>query len=49
VADRQLLFFGDSHIVGVGDPAGAGWVDRDPRRKWRETVGLIRLCSGPTL
>lgn len=24
----RLLFFGDSHVAGVGDPTGAGWVGR---------------------
>lgn len=24
----HVLFFGDSHTVGVGDPSGLGWVDR---------------------
>jgi acyl-CoA thioesterase-1 len=28
VRDRGLLFFGDSHVVGVGDPTGLGWVGR---------------------
>lgn len=26
--DRRVLFFGDSFVTGVGDPAGAGWVGR---------------------
>ena len=26
--DRRVLFFGDSHVAGVGDPAGQGWVGR---------------------
>lgn len=26
--DRRILFFGDSHVVGVGDPTGLGWVGR---------------------
>jgi acyl-CoA thioesterase-1 len=28
VADQRVLFFGDSHVVGVGDPTGLGWVGR---------------------
>jgi acyl-CoA thioesterase-1 len=24
----HVLFFGDSHTVGVGDPSGLGWVGR---------------------
>jgi lysophospholipase L1-like esterase len=28
MADRRLLFFGDSLVAGVGDPTGAGWVGR---------------------
>jgi lysophospholipase L1-like esterase len=27
-ADRRVLFFGDSFVAGVGDPAGQGWVGR---------------------
>ncbi len=26
--DRRVLFFGDSHVAGVGDPTGRGWVGR---------------------
>lgn len=26
--DRRVLFFGDSHVAGVGDPEGKGWVGR---------------------
>lgn len=26
--DRRVLFFGDSLVVGVGDPSGQGWVGR---------------------
>jgi lysophospholipase L1-like esterase len=28
VCDRRLLFFGDSLVAGVGDPAALGWVGR---------------------
>lgn len=28
MADRRVLFFGDSHVAGVGDPSGLGWVGR---------------------
>jgi lysophospholipase L1-like esterase len=28
VRDRRILFFGDSFVAGVGDPAGLGWVGR---------------------
>lgn len=28
MTDRRLLFFGDSLVAGVGDPAGRGWVGR---------------------
>lgn len=28
VADQRVLFFGDSHVAGVGDPSGLGWVGR---------------------
>lgn len=26
--DTRVLFFGDSHVLGVGDPEGRGWVGR---------------------
>jgi lysophospholipase L1-like esterase len=28
IAPRRVLFFGDSLVAGVGDPAGGGWVAR---------------------
>jgi acyl-CoA thioesterase I len=28
VADRRILFFGDSLVAGAGDPSGLGWVGR---------------------
>ena len=28
VTDQRVLFFGDSHVAGVGDPTGLGWVGR---------------------
>ncbi len=28
MADQRVLFFGDSHVAGVGDPSGLGWVGR---------------------
>jgi lysophospholipase L1-like esterase len=28
VSDRRILFYGDSHLAGVGDPSGLGWVGR---------------------
>ena len=28
MADRRVLFFGDSLVAGVGDPVGLGWVGR---------------------
>ena len=28
MADQRVLFFGDSHVAGVGDPAGLDWVGR---------------------
>lgn len=28
MSDRRVLFFGDSHVAGVGDPTGQGWVGR---------------------
>ncbi len=28
MVDQRVLFFGDSHVAGVGDPTGLGWVGR---------------------
>ena len=28
LADRRILFFGDSFVAGAGDPTGLGWVGR---------------------
>jgi acyl-CoA thioesterase I len=28
VIDQRVLFFGDSHVAGVGDPSGLGWDSR---------------------
>jgi acyl-CoA thioesterase I len=28
MSERQVLFFGDSHVAGTGDPEGLGWVGR---------------------
>ncbi len=28
MADRRVLFFGDSLVAGVGDPSGVGWIGR---------------------
>ena len=28
MTDQRVLFFGDSHVAGVGDPSGLGWVSR---------------------
>jgi lysophospholipase L1-like esterase len=28
MGERQVLFFGDSHVAGLGDPEGLGWVGR---------------------
>jgi lysophospholipase L1-like esterase len=28
MTDQRVLFFGDSHMAGVGDPSGLGWVGR---------------------
>jgi acyl-CoA thioesterase-1 len=28
MADRRVLFFGDSFVAGAGDPTGLGWVGR---------------------
>jgi acyl-CoA thioesterase I len=38
MADRRVLFFGDSHVVGVGDPEARGWVGRVVMESFR--VGL---------
>jgi len=28
MVDQRVLFFGDSHAAGIGDPEGKGWVGR---------------------
>jgi lysophospholipase L1-like esterase len=34
-ADRRILFFGDSHVLGVGDPKCLGWPGRIARASAR--------------
>lgn len=34
MSDCRVLFFGDSHVAGVGDPTGRGWVGRVAARSF---------------
>jgi hypothetical protein len=56
MADRRILFFGDSLVAGVGDPSGDGWVGRVvaascaaglPVTAYNLGVGERRLCRSP--
>ncbi|HEX5309770.1 MAG TPA: GDSL-type esterase/lipase family protein [Solirubrobacteraceae bacterium] len=38
--DRRVLFFGDSLVAGVGDPAGMGWVGRVVAAAFAEGLAL---------
>jgi lysophospholipase L1-like esterase len=42
--ERHVLFFGDSHTLGVGDPQALGWVGRVCARAAAEGVPL-RACN----
>jgi acyl-CoA thioesterase-1 len=46
VTDRRLLFFGDSLVAGVGDPAGAGWVGRVVAASFASGLGLTAYNLG---
>lgn len=46
MADRRLLFFGDSLVAGVGDPTGAGWVGRVAAASFASGLGLTTYNLG---
>jgi len=44
--DRRVLFFGDSFVAGVGDPAGLGWVGRVVAASYAQGVPLTAYGLG---
>jgi acyl-CoA thioesterase I len=46
VTDQRLLFFGDSLVAGVGDPAGAGWVGHVVAASFAAGLGLTAYNLG---
>jgi lysophospholipase L1-like esterase len=44
-AEIHVLFFGDSHTVGVGDPSGLGWVGRVVAATHAEGIPLVPYTS----
>jgi acyl-CoA thioesterase-1 len=44
--DRRVLFFGDSLVAGVGDPAGMGWVGRVVAASFAEGLPLTAYNLG---
>lgn len=46
VAEVHVLFFGDSHTVGVGDPSGLGWVGRVVAATHAEGIPLVPYNLG---
>lgn len=45
MVDRRVLFFGDSHVAGVDDPEGRGWVGRVVVESYR--LGLPLTAYNP--
>jgi acyl-CoA thioesterase I len=45
-AEVIVLFFGDSHTVGVGDPSGLGWVGRTVAATHAEGIPLVPYNLG---
>jgi lysophospholipase L1-like esterase len=45
-AEIHVLFFGDSHTVGVGDPSGLGWVGRIVATTHAEGIPLVPYNLG---
>jgi len=45
-AEIHVLFFGDSHTVGVGDPSGLGWVGRVVAATHAEGIPLVAYNLG---
>jgi acyl-CoA thioesterase-1 len=46
MADRHVLFFGDSFVAGVGDPAGRGWVGRVAASSFAAGLPLVAYNLG---
>jgi acyl-CoA thioesterase I len=46
VDDRRVLYFGDSHVAGVGDPAGMGWVGRVVASSFQQGLPLTAYNLG---
>jgi acyl-CoA thioesterase I len=46
IGDRRVLFFGDSFVAGVGDPAGLGWVGRVVAASYAAGAGLTAYNLG---
>jgi acyl-CoA thioesterase-1 len=44
--DRRVLFFGDSFVAGVGDPAGQGWVGRVVASSFAAGLPLVAYNLG---
>ncbi|HTW41519.1 MAG TPA: GDSL-type esterase/lipase family protein [Solirubrobacteraceae bacterium] len=44
--DRRVLCFGDSHVAGVGDPAGMGWVGRVVAASFQQGLPLTAYNLG---
>jgi acyl-CoA thioesterase-1 len=45
-AEVHVLFFGDSHTVGVGDPSGLGWVGRIVTATHADGIPLVAYNLG---
>jgi acyl-CoA thioesterase-1 len=45
-SDLRVLFFGDSLVAGVGDPAGKGWVGRVVAASYEEGLALTAYNLG---
>ena len=46
MTDRRVLFFGDSFVVGTGDPTGLGWVGRVVAASHADGVALTAYALG---
>lgn len=45
-SEIHVLFFGDSHTVGVGDPSGLGWVGRIVAASYADGISLVPYNLG---
>jgi peroxiredoxin/lysophospholipase L1-like esterase len=45
-SEIHVLFFGDSHTVGVGDPSGLGWVGRIVAASYADGIPLVPYNLG---